>query len=370
MAVHQKLEFAKVDDLFLDPLNPRLGRSNTGPKVPQARILKLMRDWTLDELAVSFMESGFWVQEALLVVKEELYGSERLVVVEGNRRLASLKLLQAAAQGDDVDRKWKQIIESGKIPKDLFDSVPYLVADSRQDIDVFLGFRHVTGIKEWPPAEKAEYIAKLIDENGYSYQEVMRKIGSKTPTIRQNYISYRLLLQMEEVEGISIDKVEERFSVLFLSLRTEGVKTYLNIDVLAEPKAAKRPVPSDKLAHLVNFSRWLFGNEKVPPLVADSRQVDNFGHILESEKAVEYLERTVEPRFDTAFQLAGGDAPEIARLIDSAADDIEAALSRVHLYADDTSVRQAVSRLGQDSFQLLRSFPEIYSDLLTKYSAK
>ena len=31
-----------------------------------------------------------------------------------------------------------------------------------------------------------------------TYQEVMRKIGSKTPTVRQNYISYRLLLQMED----------------------------------------------------------------------------------------------------------------------------------------------------------------------------
>ena len=49
-----------------------------------------MRNWVLDELAGSYLENGFWQHEALLVVKEELCGKERLVVVEGNRRLAAL----------------------------------------------------------------------------------------------------------------------------------------------------------------------------------------------------------------------------------------------------------------------------------------
>lgn len=370
MAVHQEIKFASVDELILDPLNPRLGRSNTGTKVSQDRIMALMRNWSLDELAISFIESGFWVQEALLVVKETFYGKERLVVVEGNRRLAALKFLQKALEGNVEDRKWKQIIDDNLVPKGLLTKIPYLLADDRSDIDAFLGFRHVTGIKEWPPAEKAQYISRLIDENGMSYKDVMRKIGSKTPTVRQNYISYRLLLQMEDVDDVAINKVEERFSVLFLSLRTDGVRTYLNIDINADPKLAKRPVPKDKLDKLVNFATWLFGTDKKPPLVSDSRQVDQFGRILESQKAVEYLERTSEPRFETAFQYAGGDAPEIARLLDSAADDIEAALSRVHLYSDEKSVHSAVKRVGQDAFQLLSSFSKIRDDLYKKYDVR
>ncbi len=108
------------------------------------------------------------------------------------------------------------------MPAKLFERIPYILVDSRDDVRAFLGYRHVTGIKEWNPAEKAQYIAQLIEKGKLTYDQVMRKIGSKTPTVRQNYFTYRLLLQMEGDEDISVEHVEEKFSVLYLSLRTTG----------------------------------------------------------------------------------------------------------------------------------------------------
>ena len=104
-----------VDDLNLDPLNPRLGRENTGNNVSQEKVLSMMQDWTLEELAVSFVENGFWPQEALISVKEKLYGSIINVVVEGNRRLAALRLLALAVSGKAISRKWEEIIANKKI---------------------------------------------------------------------------------------------------------------------------------------------------------------------------------------------------------------------------------------------------------------
>jgi len=232
--------------------------------------------------------------------------------------------------------------------------------DSRKDIVAFLGFRHVTGIEQWKPAEKAEYIAKLIDERSMSYEEVMRKIGSKTPTVRHHYIAYHVLRQMEGREDISVKHVEREFSVLYLSLRTPGVQKYLQIDMLAEPAHAKRPVPTRRLKALANYARWMFGDEKFPPLFTDSRLVDRFGVILESEEAAEYLERSDNPNFDVAFRLAGGDEPEIVNLINKAADNIELALTKVHVYKRSKKVQKAIERLGSDAFQLLRTFPDIF----------
>lgn len=364
MAIDTQLHYANVDDLYLDPMNPRLGRGHTGPKETQSAILKLMKDWTLEELAVSFLESGFWPHEALLVIKEQLYGKPRLVVIEGNRRLAALKHLQLASNGGLQDRKWLNIVEETLVPPKLFTNVPYILVDDRKDVSAFLGFRHVTGIKEWRPAEKAEYIAKLIKDDNLSYTEVMRKIGSKVPTVRQNYISYNLLLQMEEQEGISIDRVEDRFSVLFLSLRTSGVQKYLKIDINAEPQNALKPVPKDHLKNLGRFAMWMFGNgSDIPSVIKDSRQVDQFGAILESQKAVEYLERTPRPKFDMAYQIAGGDEPEVVRLVDQAADNIEAALSRAHRFSKSKKLRSAAARLGLDALQLLSIFPGLKAEL-------
>lgn len=364
MPISRTIEYAKLDDLFLDPLNPRLGRQNTGPNIDQDAVLDLIKSWTLEELAVSFLESGYWPQEAVIVVRQELYGADHLVVVEGNRRIAALKMLERVAQGRPYSKKWEALVGQTPIPQNLFDQVPYITADSRQEIEAFLGFRHVTGIKEWNPAEKAEYIAKLIEGSGMTYEQVMRKIGSKTPTVRQNYIAFRLLMQMEDEEDIATEYVEDKFSVLYLSLRSAGVQAYLSIDPKADPAAAKRPVPNGKTEALKYFSRWLFGTETKPPIVRESRQVDSFGRILASPEAVEYLERSETPSFDVAFRFAGGDEPELIRLIAGAADNLESALSRAHLYRDSRPMQKEARRLGIDAIQLMDVFPGLKNSLL------
>jgi hypothetical protein len=368
MAIDTELKYASLDDLCLDPKNPRLGRHNIEANLSQDKILDLMKDWTLDELAVSFLESGFWPQEALLVIEEKLNKRPQLVVVEGNRRLAALKLLfEARDSNSRASKKWREIANTGT--EDAFkrlEEIPYLKADSRKEIQAYLGFRHVTGIKEWEPAEKAEHIARLIDEHGMTYQQVMRQIGSKTPAVRQNYISYRLLLQMEEDLGdqISVPRVEDKFSVLYLSLRTNGVQKYLQIDIQADPESAKKPVPPGKLQNLVDYSLWLFGDDEREPIVSDSRLVDKFGKVLESADAVRYLKRSEHPIFETAHRLAGGDEAETIELIERAADNIRQALGTVHHYTHSKDMHKAVKRFGRDAMELLNKFAEIKRDII------
>ena len=83
-----------------------------------------MRDWVLDELAVSYLESGgFWTHEALLIVhKKNWMENLRLVVVEGNRRLAALKYLYAALPRRKMClQKWKSLVKDvKKFPKTFF----------------------------------------------------------------------------------------------------------------------------------------------------------------------------------------------------------------------------------------------------------
>jgi len=180
---------------------------------------------------------------------------------------------------------------------------------------------------------------------------------SKAQTVRQHYISYRLLIQMEDTEDIALEKVEKKFSVLYLSLRTEGVQKYLNIDILAEPAKARQPVPPDRLKALTHFAKWLFGDEKNPPLFTDSRYVDKLGKALESHKAVEYLERTPNPNFDFALRVAGADEPELVDLLEGAADNIELALGRLHQHTHSAKIRSSVDRVVVDADQLRKVIP-------------
>ncbi|HEV2842721.1 MAG TPA: hypothetical protein VGW39_15470 [Chthoniobacterales bacterium] len=369
MPVATKLQYASIDQLSIDPSNPRLGSEVISQQLKPDQLLRQMRDWELEELAVSFLESGFWPQEALLVVEETLYGERkpRLVVVEGNRRLAALKYLREAINGHPATPRWTEIVSTRKtkVPKTLFEEVPYLVADHRQEISAYLGFRHVSGIKEWDPPEKAAFIAKMIDEQKLTYEQVMRRIGSKTEPVRRNYISYRILLQMKEHdEQIDLSRVEERFSVLFLSLRTRGVQKYLKVDIEAAPGKAKRPIPPDRVQALIHFARWLFGYQDVEPIVSDSRQVDKFDKALNNKDALAYLERTKEPHLDVAYRLAGGEEWEAYEELEIAATHLRSVLGVIHLHRKSSRIRDSVEKVVRASFELLRGYPEMHADLL------
>jgi hypothetical protein len=361
MAIQRDLQYASVDALNLDPKNPRLGRHNVEQGLSQDQLLALMEQFTLDELAVSFLENGFWPQEALIVVKEKIGRKpDALVVVEGNRRLAALKILSRLSAGLKGPAGWKDQVSDA--PKShiraLLERIPYLLADSRSDVEAYLGFRHVTGIKQWAPAEKAEFIAKMV-ESGMGYRQVTRKIGSQINAVRQNYIAYRIFLQMEDVQDIEVSSVEEKFSVLYLSLRTSGVRTYLGIDLKAEPEAARTPIPPEKVEHLVKFALWLFGSKEREPLFTDSRLVEKFGKVLESPQAVTYLETAREPKFEAAYRLAGGSESDVAANLEEAAYNLEEALGVVHLVSTSDRVLKAAERVTRDVAQLLRHFPAL-----------
>ena len=364
MALAHTIEFAPLGDFYLDPLNPRLGRANSGPSVRQERIMELMRSWNLEELGVSFLENGFWPQEAVIVVKEELYSpSEKLVVVEGNRRIAALKYLEMASSGTLGSRIWKQMIESTQPSEYLFTRIPYIVADTRDDVRAFIGFRHVTGIKEWNPAEKAEYIAKMVDQ-GMTYESIRKQIGSQTPTVRRNYIAYRILLQIDSLDvDVSQVGIESRFSVLFLSLRETGVQQFLGININATPTEAQIPVPAEQMKNLSDFVRWLFGLNNQKPLFTDSRNVGDFARVLSNAEAVEYLRSSPSPSFDLALQKAGIEDEEIENQLKEASNQMELALSRVHLHVDSKAIQKAMQRLALNAKELVLKFPSIADDI-------
>ena len=66
----------------------------------------------------------------------------------------------------------------------------------------------------------------------------------------------------------------------------------------------------DFIDALKQFAIWLFGSDKRAPLFTDSRDVDTFGHVLESTEAIQYLETSDSPNFEVAVRISGGDESE------------------------------------------------------------
>jgi hypothetical protein len=92
--------------------------------------------------------------------------------------------------------------------------------------------------------------------------------------------------------------------------------------------------------------------------------VGTFSRVLESGEAVDYLRSTDAPSFELAVRKAGADEPELVKFLRTATDNVEQALSLVHLFEQSSTVRAAVERLGRGSFALLGRFPDLLKKLV------
>ena len=354
------IRYAQLSKIALDAQNPRLGRGDHEGALSTEEVYEKMSDWSLEELATSFLESGFWPHEAVLCIAQDVDGEDRLVVVEGNRRIAALMRLEKTYDGIEQSRRWRQLIADVAKPNELFDRIPYIQLRSRSEIDSFLGFRHVTGIKEWAPPQKAAFIAKLIEENALSYRDVMRKIGSRTDTVERNYIAFCILRQIEELEDLDTKVVEERFSVLFLSLRNNSVRRFIGVEAKfgIDPSDVTPPVDREHLEHLREYILWLFGQGDRDAIVTDSRDVDKFGAVLASEAGLRYLRKVPKPNLEQAFIASGGDKEQVYELVSTATYSLQQALSTIHLYRTDQRILD-ISRLMLDHAGQLKKTLEL-----------
>jgi len=359
MAISKALQFLPIDRLFLDPQNPRLGRDKRRIGLDQTQLLQEMSSWTLEELVDSFAQAGgFWTQDALIVVSEKVDGKDTggFIVIEGNRRLAALKLLYGAQAGKLEPPRWlSERLATFKpaLDDDIFQHLPVLVADSRDDVLAYLGFRHVTGIKEWRPAEKAEFISSLVDEKKLSFREVARQIGSRSDTVRQNYLAFKMLLQMEEMEDFDWSEVESRFSLLFLSIRSEGTRSFLGVELKGDVPESAKPIPLEKQDDARQFATWLFGTKDHRAIVRDSRNVDKFGEILGTPRAVDYLVKATRPDFETAYSLTAS-ADLVVDPLNEAARQIRLALSELSDRGTEDLVKEAAWPVIESGITLAR----------------
>src|SRR5690606_2419857 len=137
-----------------DRNNPRFP-----PKVAQGPLEVLMQRFVRDERLMEIIESignhGFFPGEPLLVVPD---GDDDYRVVEGNRRLAALKLLVRELEPPIGRTSIEEAVEAANFRPE---KVPCLVFDDENEILRYLGFRHITGIKAWSALQKARYAERM-----------------------------------------------------------------------------------------------------------------------------------------------------------------------------------------------------------------
>ncbi|MBO6572633.1 MAG: ParB N-terminal domain-containing protein [Balneola sp.] len=275
-----------LDKLRFDPENPRLPYNNHSDS--EEEILTWMLDnGSILELMGSIIENGFFPGEPLLVYQPE--GKNFYEVIEGNRRLAALKLLNDPAS---APIKKNSILAIHREKHNSVDQVPVIIFTKRDHVLDYLGYRHITGIKEWDPLQKAGYLDQLFKKESddlttdEKYYILAKKIGSTREYVGRLLTGLSIINKLSEEDfyetGIS-DESDISFSILTTALSNPAYVRFLNIS--SKTDRTLKDLDENNLEELIS---WMF--KKGPDgktRLKESRNLSKLGKVLDNDEALE-----------------------------------------------------------------------------------
>ncbi len=350
----KNIELLEVSRLVLDDQNFRLPEDAHG--VGQKELLKIL-DRHFDPLTIgeSLVNNGYFAEEPLVVIPKSPRNKD-YIVVEGNRRLAALKLLleeDLRPLAEDPDA-WESLAK--RLKKNL-STVPVVIYKNRDELATILGYRHIAGVLKWTPLSKARFINKLVEQKGdkADFAEIAREIGSRSDAIRKQYVAYRAYLQAKDVFQLDTSELEKNYSVFFRAITgTRTIAHFIGLSKSESPQKLRRPVPSQKAGVLEDLVGYIHGTETLKPVIRESRELTQLGEVLASKPALANLK--LRRNLDRAWELTSG---EIRRLLDnlaSASYYLDEALKDAHRHKGDPKIETMVNRCAQTMSQITTHF--------------
>lgn len=291
-----------LDSLRLDRDNPRL-IGDAGHATDESIIARLYGAAELDELLQSISANGYLDVEPLIVTRGS--GGDGLVVLEGNRRLAALRLLREPDLADRIASSERIRIRVPAVDssvRDTFDPVSAHHVASREDARPFIGFKHINGPARWDSYAKARFVAdwyRAGRSDGVDLDRIARSIGDRHDTIKRMVSAICVLDQATAAERFDVaDRFTKKFnfSHLYAALGWSPYREYLGLGSRwARHDPTPDPVPADRLDALRKVLVWIYGSktDDAPPVVrSQNPDVRRLGEVLASAEGRHVLEAT------------------------------------------------------------------------------
>lgn len=360
-----------IELLDLDTTNPRL--ANEGKGNTQFDLVSLLyNDFDLEELAYSMAENGYFDEEPIVVIpvkfppgitlsddiekqQKELQTivdkkQIRFIVVEGNRRTATVKILtddslkKRLDVGSDFPKPLKKAEEDLKI-------IPAIYYPDRTDISAYLGVRHIAGLLKWEAYAKAVFLASRIEAGikrnktvEQSITEVQRQTADRSDVIRKQYQCYLVLKEAEAELSFDISHIKDRFSLITVALTSANIREFIGIKSYRETDFSKRLVPVKKLSNLEKLLLWVYGNNKEKqPILTDSRKITaRLAPVLGDADATEYLIKY--GLLEEAYERSGGEKMFLLKKLNDAVKNLRTGLTIAYKYKTK-DVKQAIEEV-------------------------
>lgn len=288
-----QLRNVPIESILLDPNNPRFigkrfaGRAKTTNIIPENRIAEapvqqatlekmLDEEFEVKSIRNSISQNGFLPLDKIVVrpISENKY-----VVVEGNRRIAAIKTLLKQIESGEVTIEEKE--------KESLETLSVLVLNSAPDQIVtdqwyLQGIRHLSGIKDWGPYQKASLIEQM-SINGKTVREIADSLGMTVVMVNRFYRTYQLIKQMEQYEDYASYAGPDLFTHFEEAYRIPKIRDYLGWNE-TESKFLNEE-------RLLEFYSWIIPSDKLggDKKLSRGKDVDYLAQIIDVPEALEKM---------------------------------------------------------------------------------
>nr|WP_284507475.1 ParB N-terminal domain-containing protein [Caballeronia sp. AZ7_KS35] len=264
----------------------------------------------LDELVLSIATNGYLNLEPLIIHGDD---GGPYTVLEGNRRLAAMKLL-----ADSELARACKISVPNPVPAAVIDSfrlvLVFRVKDP-SDAEAFIGFKHINGPQRWDAYAKARFVAQWYRKgraNGLTIDQIARQTGDTNDTVR-SYIGSIFVLDQAEREGLfeikdRFNKGKFAFSHLYTALDRPEYRNFFGLSLGWNNDPSEKPISDGSKSHVGETLRYIYGSkrDKVKPLVqSQNPHLAQLARCLTSERSLLRL-RAGEPLANAFAEIEGG----------------------------------------------------------------
>lgn len=290
----------RLADLLLDADNPRFGLQEAGNG--QAELLDhIVQKFGVDDVLSSLSVNGYFDAEPIVCRRRK--GLRKLVVVEGNRRLAACLILtqdkRAANQTIRSERYGERWAKHRRPPVDPIPAIVFGPDEDQAAILAYLGVRHIASARPWDSYAKAAWVANVVENNGLTIAQVAEVIGDRSRTVNRMLEGYYLVEQLTENGHFDPENSLRKgrgsvtaypFSWVYTILGYAAVREFLH---LGDEDAHKNPVRRKRLEDAGLVMRSMFGDRSKARngAITDSRQLGALASTLAVRDKVQLLEQ-------------------------------------------------------------------------------
>lgn len=341
------MEFAKsekvaVERLRLDRQNPRL--IGEGENASEEFIIgRLYRSADLGELLQSISANGYMDIEPLIVMPDPQSKEGNLIVLEGNRRLAALRLLREPELVSKIKQSEKlpiTIPAIGEQQRSTLDIVSVYPVPDREAARSFIGFKHINGPAKWDAYAKAQFAAewyKLGRDKGINLELIANAIGDRHNTIKRMVFAIYILEQAKKQDLFDIEDrytTKLNFSHLYTALARSEYMKYLGLDVTwVRHDPEPNQVAPEKLEELRNILIWIYGSKKddrEPVIKSQNPDIKRLGQVIAHAEGRHVLE--TKGNLDDAYTRTESEDRRFAGALIRAQDNIRDAAGLLSSY--------------------------------------